>query len=223
MQDLLETLIAHRLAYGFLSLVFHEAPSAALLRTLTDGEMFDAWPLELTPADGETGLETLRDFCKAWQDENLPALKADYQRLFVGPGRSLATPWESVFRSVDQLIFGAQTLQVRRAYQQFAFPTPWLHAEPDDHLGLELGFIAHLCGLGLRALEEGDSAAQALVMAEIRAFLNEHLLSWAVQCLTLVIQNAESAYYRGSAQLALACLTHSARSFSVSLPEAAAR
>lgn len=211
MENRLELLIGQRLAYGFLSRVFHEAPAAELMQTLAADDLFATWPLELTAADGENGLATLQRYFQNWHADDLAALKADYQRLFIGPGHLLAAPWESVYRSPDHLIFGLQTVQVRQAYHRFGLPMPWQHVEPDDHLGLELEFVAHLCGLALGSIDAGDSETEALVTAEIGAFLRDHLLRWAGDCLALVKANAQTDYYRGCAELTEACLRHSAQ------------
>lgn len=220
-QEWLDTLIAHELAFGFLGTVFYEAPSATLLQRLADESLFDAWPLESRQPNVELGLATLREFTSAWRSDKLSDLKQDFQALFIGPGELLAVPWESVYRSQDHIIFDVQTIQVRHAYQQFAMPTPWLNVEPDDHIGLEMRFIAHLCALGLAALDQNDAPALERILAECRNFLGEHLLQWGPACLNLVQQHAQTPYYRGCAQLALGCLAHTAGVFDLKFEPAA--
>ena len=208
MRDWVETLIAQQLAYSFLSKVFYEEPSKELIDTLAAEALFDAWPLETDQVEVETGLGLLRQFCAAWREDELDALQQDYFKLFIGPGHLLAAPWESVYRSPDHLLFDAQTIQVRRAYQRFGMPIPHLYAEPDDHLGLELRFVAYLCALGLEAIDKHQPNVLDAVLAEIRRFQSQHLLQWVPECLRLVIENASSDYYRGCAHLALGCLIH---------------
>ncbi len=220
MVNWIDPLIAHELAFGFLATVFHEPPSEDFIRWLVEDHLFEIWPLESQQPDVLAGLETLREFARDWHSDDLPALKQDYQSLFVGPGRLLAVPWESVYRSKDHLIFDVETMQVRRAYQEFAMPTPWRNVEPDDHIGLEMRFVSYLCALGLRAVQQEDQTALDQVLAATRRFLDEHLLVWGPECLTLVEQHAQSRYYRGCAQLALGCLRHSAEVFGVRVKEA---
>lgn len=207
MQDPVDTLIAHELAYSFLSKVFYEAPDKAFIDMLAADALFDSFPLEAEQPEAVTGLTLLQQFCTAWNGDNFEALQHDYRRLFVGPDRLLAAPWESVYRSPDHLLFDVQTIQVRRAYQRFGMPIPNLHSEPDDHLGLEFRFIAHLCASGLTALEHQPDMLHT-VYAEIERFLDDHLLQWAPECLNRVIEHAATDYYRGCAHLALGCLAH---------------
>ena len=210
MRNWVETLIAHELAYSFLSKVFYEPPSTTLIDTLATEALFDAWPLETDQSEAQIGLRLLQQFCASWQHEaDLEALQQDYLRLFVGPGRLLAAPWESVYRSPDHLLFAEQTIQVRQAYQRFGMPIPHLHSEPEDHLGLELRFVAFLCALGLKAIDENQSAIVDAVLTEVRRFQSDHLLQWAPECLHRVIEKASSDYYRGCAHLTLGCLIHS--------------
>ena len=208
MQDWAEILIAHKLAYSFLSKVFYELPTQELIDTLAAEELFDDWPLETDQKEVEIGLSLLRGFCASWNADQLDMLQNDYRRMFVGPDHLLAAPWESVYRSADHLLFDVQTLQVRREYERFGMPIPHLHTEPDDHLGLELRFIDYLCGIGLGALERDQPDVLDIVTTEIRSFVDNHLLRWAPECLRLVIDNARSDYYRGCAHLALGCLAH---------------
>ncbi len=207
MVDRIEMLIAHELAYGFLSKAFYEPPNKALLDILVADELFDAWPLETNQSEVETGLALLRGFCASWCGD-LEAVQHDYHNLFVGPGKLLAPPWESVYRSPDHLLFDNHTLQVRHEYRRFGMPIPHLYSEPEDHLGLELRFVAHLSQLGLAALDQNRPEVLDAVTGEISSFLNEHLLSWAPYCLNLVIEKATSDYYRGCAHLTLGCLAH---------------
>lgn len=208
MNDQIQMLIAHQLAYTFLSKVFYEPPNRELIDTLAADNLFDAFPLETGQPEAETGLALLRDFCASWSADDLEALQHDYRRLFVGPGHLLAAPWESVYRGSDRLLFDTQTLLVRHEYQRFGMPIPNFHNEPEDHLGLEFRFIAHLCDLALGASERNQPQFIDAAIIEIQQFLRQHLLQWAPECLNLVIENARTDYYQGCSRLALGCLRY---------------
>lgn len=211
---LTETLVAHSLAYSFLSKAFYDAPDAEFIRMLADERLFDDWPLVNDDDSTRIGLELLQGFCAGWHDGQLASLKEDYAALFIGPDALLAPPWESVYRSVDHLIFEKQTLEVRAEYQQFGMEIPKLNVEPDDHLGLELRFIAHLANVGLNALSENQLNVLALVQDEIGVFYAEHLSQWSDECLSRIVQHAQTDYYRGVAFLTRGSLAHTATVFS---------
>ena len=199
------------LAYRFLGRCFHEPPGADWMVTLAGDRMFREWPFPSADKDTAAGLAMLAAFCEGWDPAMLRRLTWDYNRLFVGPGEMLAAPWESVYRSKTKLTFQEPTLEVRALYERFGFESPAIHREPDDHLALELDFLATLSVLAVEAARGGDAERLATCFETQQAFLQEHLLAWAPRCLALVVEHAETAYYRGAARLALGSLAESAR------------
>ena len=85
-------------------------------------------------------------------DERVAALRREWLRLFVGAGTPDAPSWESFYRDPNSQLFSARTLEVREQYRRHGLQIERLHAEPDDHLGLMLGFVGHLIGLEAEAL-----------------------------------------------------------------------
>ena len=198
-------------AYRFLGRCFHAPPSAAWLATLAEDRLFEAWPLPSDDADTAAGLALLAAYCERWDPAQLDVLTWDFNRLFVGPGEMLAPPWESVHRSKTKLTFQEPTLQVRALYEAFGVRAPALHREPDDHLALELDFLATLSERAVEAADAGDGEQLDRCLQAQRDFLQDHLLAWAPGCLGLVEAHAETDYYRGAARLARGSLAASAR------------
>ena len=208
--DWTEILTAEALAYTFINRAFYEKPTDEFINTLVSEKLFAQWPL---PPDDEftsAGLNILQTFSANWQAGKLNDLKKDYQQLFIGPARLPAPPWESVYLSDDRLVFEKQTTAVRQFYARYGLQAANLYKEPDDHFGLEMAFMAHLCTLGLEAIRQGEvETAQTHLNAQ-RDFLEEHLLLWAPDFLNRVITHAQTDYYRGVAYLALGCLAQAA-------------
>lgn len=71
-------------------------------------------------------------------------------------GKVLAPPWGSVYMSEERLVFQKETLEVRNWYREFGLAAENLYREPDDHIALELGFLAHLAKLEYEALKAKD-------------------------------------------------------------------
>ena len=138
----------------------------------------------------------------------IESLKSDYARLFVGPHKLLAPPWESVYRSEEHLLFEEETLQVRALYRQYGMALPAGCHQPDDHFGLEMYFVAHLCGLAIEALERKQWLMLNELRDALRSFLQDHVMQWADQFLADVGAGATTQYYQGLAQLAAGCLAH---------------
>ena len=198
------------LAYHFLGRCFYEAPRAEWLAAFAGERLFEAWPFPSGDDRTAAGLASLAGFCQGWDPAQIGALEWDFNRLFVGPGEMLAAPWESVYRSKTKLTFQEPTLQVRGLYERFGVQAPAIHREPDDHLGLELAFVATLSDRAVDAAGSGDAEQLATCFETQRDFLRDHLLAWAPACLTLVEKHAETDYYRGAALVALGSLAESA-------------
>ena len=198
------------LAFRCLGWLFLEPPTAENTALLLQAEDHGGWVLEGDDGPTRTGLAQLRSSRAG--GEGLAALDADFNRLFVGPGPLLAPPWESAQRGVDRLLFGPSTLEVRAWYARFGLEAPNRGREPDDHLGLELGFLAHLCERG-QALVAKDPAALAERLRALDAFLDQHVLAWAPGFLEQILGAARTEYYRGLANLTLGCLGRARQTF----------
>lgn len=96
-------------------------------------------------------------------------LEFDYNRLFVGPDRLEAAPYESIYRNTERALMQAETMAVRRFYERAGMVLTNKNHVPDDHLSFELEFICFL----LEESTEDDSYYDLF-----EAFLNLHLFQW---------------------------------------------
>lgn len=126
-------------------------------------------------------------------------LQSDFNRLFAGPGHLAAPPWESVYRSRERLLFGEPTLAVREFYRSFGLETKKGRSEPDDHLSLELEFMAWLCKQAARPAISPEQIK--LYLSGQARFLSEHLLEWVPALCDDIGKAAESEFFRGLALL----------------------
>lgn len=134
---------------------------------------------------------------------HISALKREWLDLFVGLGKPKAPVWESYYTDPNCRMFGASTLEVRKAYQGFGLQVEHLHREPDDNLGTMLGFLSHLIGLELSLEEDGQDADWTV--EELRAaqqdFLEHHVLTWIAAWRSAVYEAAPSDFYCGLADM----------------------
>ncbi len=108
-------------------------------------------------------------------------------------------------------------MQVRSWYQRFHLEAENVYKEPDDHIGLELAFIAHLAQQALVALNQQERPAFEYALAAQRDFLSEHLLKWAPRWYTLVRSQANTEFFRGIALLLRGVLAEIATSFQIEI------
>lgn len=124
-------------------------------------------------------------------------LRQDYAFLFYMVSASKASPFESVYRTDDATMFGPTTLEVRREYERFGLKLAAKDCQPDDHLGVELAFLAELFS---RALDCDDGQASTYLEAAQR-FMREHVLVFSDSYLGQVARAARTAFYRDAACL----------------------
>lgn len=175
-----------------------EAPYAANQEAVIKGiEMIKQW--------GNSGLT----------DEAFNKIRDDYTRLFIGVGKVLAPPWESVYFTESHLLFQEQTLQVRNWYRRYGLELEKLHKEPDDHISIEMSFVAYLSKLALQAFEEQNQEEFEELLEAQRQFLASHLLAWGFKWRHMVIEHAQTDFYKGLAYLTQGALNALAEQFSI--------
>ena len=138
---------------------------------------------------------------RALEPAGLADIEADFASLFVGPDRTLAPPYESVYLGGEGLLFDAGTLDVRAHYARYGIEVARKGRVPDDHLSCELHFAAHLAGLVEARLEAGDEDGAIDVLADLKEFLEAHLGRWAPKFAARVEAGAKTGFYRDAAGL----------------------
>ena len=125
------------------------------------------------------GGETAGRLCRLALEANATDKLAPlYTRLFIGPNELAAAPWESVWRSKSRALFQHTTLDVRNAYREQGLLPQGYPRVADDHIALELGFLAALAARASEAAQAGDSTAAHDALEASRRFLAEHVLVW---------------------------------------------
>ena len=204
-EELMDLMEERALGYRFLSRAFRTAPDAALIDAvlrMADTERADDDPLAPFYAEAaDADAETLRI-----------DLAADYNQLFLGMSAHPVAPYESVYTSDEGLMMQEARDNVLRAYQQWGLRVPDSFDLPEDHIALELEFMACLADRAREAVgassgehepddsaQKGGGSADELIAAQ-RAFLDEHL-SWVPAFCRDVEKRARTAFYYGIASL----------------------
>ena len=115
-------------------------------------------------------------------------LKRAYTRLFLGPGRPIAHPYESVY--VEGQLLGEAAVQVAESYAEAGLRLSMSECELPDHISLELAFMAYLA-----AQEEEDPATADLWRQFQHNFLFEHLAHWLPQFCEKVEKSNAHLFY----------------------------
>lgn len=106
-------------------------------------------------------------------------LKAEFARLFLGPKKLLAPPFESVYLSPRKRMMGEETMEVRQMYKEMGMEVSEFGSIPDDHIGLELEFMYYLCFKVIDLINNNGDIADIIKIAEMqKKFISEHLTKW---------------------------------------------
>ncbi len=146
------------------------------------------------PADAlASTLETFEEHAT----QALRDLEIEYNRLFVGPARPVAPPYESVWRDPQGQVMGPPAQAVQQQYAEAGLAlSPDYHDLP-DHLAIELGFMAYLSAQ--QAETEGDDRLPWAERAS--AFLQQHLLVWLPPFCQRIRQESRHPFYTALANL----------------------
>lgn len=122
-----------------------------------------------------------RGRARAWVEEALSlagGVRADqeYHRLFLGPGRPVAPPFESVYR--DGTILGPAAQSFLRELREAGMEPPEDSRLPADHVALELEYLAHLLLGAEEARGAGRWEAAGALSDRARGFVEDRLAGW---------------------------------------------
>jgi putative dimethyl sulfoxide reductase chaperone len=115
-------------------------------------------------------------------DENvIQTFKYDYNRLFVGPNKLIASPFESSYRNYEGNVLQQETLKVRNFYHYVGLQVAHEGQFPDDHIQFELEFVLHV-------LSDSTIEDQSKIY---KMFLEKHLLQWVFKHCERIVQNSQ--------------------------------
>ncbi len=132
----------------------------------------------------------------------ITALEGRFTRLFVGPGGTEGNPWESFYLNTDKTIRHGVTLEVRKNYVVQGLIPQAYPTVSDDHIAIELDFLAKLAGRAEEAWMDGDIATTYNNLKASEDFLCEHLAKWVdLFCAALGSAKHGASFYLETAKV----------------------
>lgn len=135
------------------------------------------------------------------RDDLLIDLAAEYAGLFLNAGPKPVFLVESVYLTQDHLLYGKPYFAVLDAYRVLGFDKVKDFKEPEDHVAVELEFMAHLCNFALRALEEANLEYAKGYLKNQEEFLTDHLSKWVPELAHGLKETSSTTFYRAMAYL----------------------
>jgi len=202
--------------YWWLSALFLVAPDAAGLVRLR---------VQATEASGGAGgaplVDCLKEIVSALDGASAEALAIEHARLFGGLAESYgpAPPFESIHAGIPAQ--GEAIPSMVDAYRAAGFERIDVPAVPQDHLGVELRFMALLAAQESTARDAGDIENVRALLAHQRQFLDQHLLSWVPAYCERIAAAARKPFFAGVARMTAEALALDRESLDDLIREAA--
>jgi anaerobic sulfite reductase subunit A len=196
----LEVLLANREnLYRLMARLYRVEVDAVLL----DGMAELRFPIADKDDEMAAGGRMLESWLQRPKSGLLTALAVDYARVFLGAGIAdgiVAYPYASVYTSPERLIMQDARDKVVSAYRAEGLDKSDAMAVPEDHIALELEFMAHLCQETRRAVDAEDRAAVSTCLQQQTSFLTQHLLNWVPAFCADIQACADTDFYKGLAK-----------------------
>ena len=173
-------------------------------KTLLD-ELKASTLVEVEPDDlMGAGMNAIVGYAKAAGEDALTELAVDYVRTFIGSGtdgHEAAYPFESVYLSEKHLMMQAARDEVRAIYLSEGLDRADDWKVGEDHMALELEFMATLAERCADAAERGDGTEAARLLRCQRNFLNGHIAAWGRGLTADMRRCAKTPLYQGVADM----------------------
>lgn len=126
-------------------------------------------------------------------DDPVSEVSAEYARLFVGPPKPAAAPWETFYRDGGvEVGFGKPTFEMRELLRAAGLELNNANNQYEDHMGIELLFLSVLCS---RVAQGGPPDGASAEPQDVLGFLEAHPLAWIDDFRTAVAADSPDGYY----------------------------
>ena len=183
--------------YRFLGRIYLMEVDAELLAWLKKLSFPSFEPEDETDAELLEGFSLMRSYIASASEAGLDDLAADYAKTFLAAGDAAgraAFPYETFYTGGGGIV----EKELEAAYLARGLqPDPEKYRVPFDHIGLMLEYMGLLCAETCGAcgiLRKG-------LLAEQRAFVEEHLAGWTEAFAADVQRCSGTDFYRGAAKM----------------------
>lgn len=196
-QELIELMESRANVYKVLSRSYLKEVDGAFAK-----EFAEAFNFESSNEALNSSLNAAKEALVGADGASLEQLAVDFDRVFFGMGPLTARhafPYESVYTSDRGIMMQDAYAQVLHVYREQHLAKDKSFTEPEDHIAVELAFMATLSDRAATFLREGlGEAAEETVRQQI-AFAQNHLLNWIDRFCADLAAAAPTTFYEAIA------------------------
>lgn len=156
--------------------------------------VFDTLKLALNSVNPEYSEVVVR-MREAATHYTVQELLIEYTRLFIGPFRTLVSPYSSLYFGSDTLM-SKETVWVLDFYRKVGLKFDEKIKDAPDHIAIETEFMYWLIYNELNALESGDGDRSFALWKNQHEFSEKHYRKWAPEFCTKVAAETDNEYFR---------------------------
>ncbi len=136
---------------------------------------------ECTSPELNTTFSRMRECLTDCDEHEIEELAVVFDRVFFGMGPRTAHkafPYESVYTSVGGRMNQEAWTQVKLIFAAAGFEKNSSFKEPEDHIAVELAFMAEICNQITDAINADEVDTAETLIARQKQFMDEHILNW---------------------------------------------
>jgi TorA maturation chaperone TorD len=194
--------------YAFLARTYATEATVEYLRALSEKSALFlelAQDPDLTGTELADGFKQIASFASSLKGADLEKVRLDlaveYAGLFLGVRGKPRHPSESCYLTEGQLIMQQPRDDMLKLYRAMGVDKASEFKEPEDHIALELQFMAHLCEKTNAALKDGNFKDARKCLDVQRNFLGGHLGKWVPRLAADILKSARHEFYGAVAKI----------------------
>ncbi len=157
-------------------------------------DIFDALKLafDIVHPDGVSQVERMQ---KSLKRVNAQDLLVEYTKLFMGPFKTLAPPYSSLYFGSTELM-NEETVWVMSCYKKAGLEFNRELNDVPDHVAVETEFMYYLIHHEIKALDGGNRELALTFWENQREFFVQHHKKWVPQFCGKIATSTEIEYYK---------------------------
>lgn len=207
-RELIPTNDDRKVLYQFLATIYATEITVHFLRELskkTDLFLASADDPEIGGSEIADGFKQIASYASNLKESDLEIVRlelaVEFAGLFLGVWHMPSHPSESSYMTKEHLVMQKPRDDVLKVYRSMGADKAGNFAEPEDHIALELQFMAYLCEKTNAALKDSNFIEAKKCLEVQRDFLNEHLGKWVPRLTADILKLARSEFYKAVAKI----------------------
>jgi len=175
-----------------LAVLHDREPDAPLIAALREVGFPDNLALRPVSEEAEQSLRLMKDALDDLPQKpgrkDLDLLAVDFADIYLTHALQ-ASPYESVWLDEDGLVMQQPMFDLREWYARYGLAAEDWRTRSEDHLSLQLQFLAHLL--------DGVQGESKALLQQAGEFMDEHLLMWLPEFASRVAHRCSTPYFAG--------------------------